>query len=887
VVTRLRPARPEEAELLARWREEPAGPFEDWSGPPPPGAEHTAFQPGAAGGELVVTAEDDRPLGTVQWRPVPYGPGPGSIAFDIGISLRPSEQGRGHGSRAQRLVADYLFVTTAVHRVTASTDVDNVAEQRALLRAGFTREGVLRGAQWRAGSHHDLIGYARLRTDEPFSDVPRVDRWSTGHRGSTRDGPEPGQERPVISSDLAALAARHGVATSYVDWADEPVEVSAGAVVSALAALDVAAGSDAAVAASLAAAEAGPWSRLLPPSIVVRGGSGSVDVHVPEGVEPRLELELEDGTRQALPAAGPVTARRAGTERRTVALSGLPLGWHRLRASVRGASAGGAAAEAVLLVAPARLALPADLDRAWGWMVQLYSLRSAGSWAMGDYADLRTVVERTAADGAGVVLLNPLHAETPVPPINPSPYSPSSRRFRSAIYLRIEDTPEYAAAPDDVRAAVDALRPVAEQDRIPRDPVWRAKNAALELLWPRHRAEDLAAWRSSQGAPLEELALFCALAEQHGTPWQSWPEGLRRPDGPGVAAERDRLADRIAFWCWVQLLVDDQLAGLGSDMVVGVVHDLAVGVDAGGADAWALQDALALGTTVGAPPDSYNQQGQDWGLPPWRPDRLAELGYLPFRDVVRGVLRHAGGLRIDHVMGLFRLWWVPAGAGAAEGTYVSYDSDAMLAVLALEATRAGAVVVGEDLGTVEERVRTSLESTGVLGSAVLWFETDDGEQLPPQAWRELALATVTTHDLPTVAGFLAEEQVRVRAELGQLGLPVEQERERVRKDREALLTMLRTSGLLDAWDGDVGLAMHAVLTAAPSRLVLAAFGDAVGDLRQPNLPGTVDEYPNWRLPVADGSGRPLGLEELLDSPGVRRLTALMDQGVSHPPGPVR
>jgi 4-alpha-glucanotransferase len=315
-------------------------------------------------------------------------------------------------------------------------------------------------------------------------------------------------------------------------------------------------------------------------------------------------------------------------------------------------------------------------------------------------------------------------------------------------------------------------------------------------------------------------------------------------------------------------------------MAVGVVHDLAVGVDAGGADAWALQDAIALGTTVGAPPDSFNQQGQDWGLPPWRPDRLAELGYAPFRDLVRGVLRSAGGLRIDHVMGLFRLWWVPRGASAAEGTYVSYDAEALLAVLALEASRAGAVVVGEDLGTVEDRVREALDATGVLGSAVLWFETDDdGSFLPPSSWRAATLATVTTHDLPTAAGFLAEEQVRVRAELGQLGVPVEQERADVRRQRAALLAMLEQEGLLQQCDGDVVLAMHAALVAAPSRIVLAAFGDAVGDLRQPNLPGTVDEYPNWRLPVADADGRPVSVEALLEHPGVRRLTALLDQGV--------
>ena len=676
-----------------------------------------------------------------------------------------------------------------------------------------------------------------------------------------------------MDKELAQLAEAHGVAVSYDDWSGKRVEVQPEAVVAALSALGVDASSPDSIRAALADAEEAPWRSLLPPSVVVRGPE---QVVVRAAAEPTLVVELEDGGRAAVPARAVPGESRGGRTAWTLTLPEVPLGWHILRAT-----AGSETGEAVLVVAPKRIELPPGLDRAWGWMVQLYSLRSADSWGIGDYGDLRTVLRRTAADGAGAVLLNPLHAETPVPPINPSPYSPSSRRFRAATYLRVQDVPEYLAADDGLRANVDVLRPATDPERIERDPVWAAKQAALELLWPTHRADALAAWRAEQGEALEEYALFCALAEVHGVPWQEWPEDLRRPDGAGIAAARTQLADRIAFWCWVQLLVDEQLAGLGEDMVVGVIHDLAVGVDAGGADAWALQDALALSTTVGAPPDSFNQQGQDWGLPPWRPDRLRELGYLPYRDVVRGVLRHAGGLRIDHVMGLFRLWWVPAGSTADAGTYVSYDADAMLGVLALEATRAGALVVGEDLGTVEDRVRTALDAAGVLGSAVLWFETtDDGEVLSPSQWRPLALASVTTHDLPTAAGFLAEEQVRVRDELDQLGHPVEEEREKVRKERAALDRMLTSTGLLDRYDGDSALAMHGALVESPCRLVLAAFGDAVGDLRQPNLPGTVDEYPNWRLPVADPTGRPLSLEELLDAPGVRRLTALLADGLT-------
>jgi 4-alpha-glucanotransferase len=370
--------------------------------------------------------------------------------------------------------------------------------------------------------------------------------------------------------------------------------------------------------------------------------------------------------------------------------------------------------------------------------------------------------------------------------------------------------------------------------------------------------------------------LFCALAELHGPDWSQWPADLRTP-APALAVAHEQ---RVSFWCWVQQLVDEQLDGIGDGLAIGVLHDLAVGVDAGGADAWAMQDVLALGTSVGAPPDSFNQKGQDWGLPPWRPDRLREAAYAPFREMVRGVLRHAGGIRVDHVLGLSRLWWVPAGRDASEGTYVSYDAEALLGVLALEAVRVGAVVVGEDLGTVEPSFRALLEGSGVLGSAVLWFESsEDGWFLPPADWRRDALASVTTHDLPTAAGWLADEHVRIRSELGQLGHSREQEQARVDQDREMLLSMLRHEGLL-APGGDlveVVLALHRALVASPCRIVLAAYGDAVGDLRQPNLPGTTDAYPNWRLPLADGAGRPLTLEQVLAHEGVRRLTVLLQQ----------
>ena len=289
------------------------------------------------------------------------------------------------------------------------------------------------------------------------------------------------------------------------------------------------------------------------------------------------------------------------------------------------------------------------------------------------------------------------------------------------------------------------------------------------------------------------------------------------------------------------------------------------------------QDDLAGGYSIGAPPDSFNQLGQDWGLPPWRPDRLAATDYEPLREVARAALRLGGGLRIDHVMGLFRLWWVPVGESAREGTYVSYDGRAMLDVITTLAAEAGAVVIGEDLGTVSPAVTEALTEAGVLGSAVLWFETDaDDVPLPAAKWREAAAASVSTHDLPTAYGQLAGEPARVRHELGQLGHSLEDEQARAARNESLLEERLRAEGLLsdDATPrGDRrGHAPHAASVAVAPGAVRA--GRRGGDLRQPNLPGTTDEYPNWRIPLADGYGRTVGLEEFLAHPGTARLAEL-------------
>jgi 4-alpha-glucanotransferase len=313
-------------------------------------------------------------------------------------------------------------------------------------------------------------------------------------------------------------------------------------------------------------------------------------------------------------------------------------------------------------------------------------------------------------------------------------------------------------------------------------------------------------------------------------------------------------------------------------MAVGVVHELAVGVHPEGADTWALQGVLARGVSVGAPPDAFNQVGQDWSQPPWRPDALAEAGYAPYRDMLRTVLRHAGGLRVDHVLGLFRLWWVPNGAGPAAGTYVRYDHEALVGILCLEAHRAGAFVVGEDLGTVEPWVRDYLRERGVLGTSILWFEKDEqGRPLRPEQWRELCLGTVTTHDLPPTAGYLAGEHIDLRERLGLLTRPVEEEMAVDEADRAAVLDLLRELGLLadDATERETVEALHRFLTWTPCRLLGVSLSDAVGDRRAQNQPGTSDEYPNWRLPLADGAGQPVLLEDLRHRPRARSLAQVM------------
>jgi 4-alpha-glucanotransferase len=493
------------------------------------------------------------------------------------------------------------------------------------------------------------------------------------------------------------------------------------------------------------------------------------------------------------------------------------------------------------------------LDRAWGWAVQLYAMRSRESWGIGDMADLRRFARWSKKQGASTVLLNPLGAQTPIHPYQASPYYASSRRFRNTMYIRIEEVEGAERCAAELEPLRNAAQKLNEQRLIDYDDVFNHKSQALEAIFraaPEPRG--LAAWARGKGHALRDFATYNALAEAHGPAWRDWPQTLRHPLGAGLEAERHRLARRVAFHVWQQFHLDRQMARVARE--IGLITDVPVGFASDSFDAWRWQDLLAPDMRVGAPPDEFFPDGQDWGFPPFDPWKLRRAHYEPFVEAVRSAAVHAAGIRLDHVMSLFRLFWIPNGSPPGVGAYVRYPAADMLGLLAAESRRARAFVIGEDLGLVEPEVRTRLRRRNALSYRLLWFEGPTPEQ-----WPKNAVAAIGTHDLPTVAGIWNYTEPDHRQH----------------RLRQRLLDVTH------AHDGtsaiDVAVSAYTALAASESRIVLASLEDALGVSERPNVPGTTTEFPNWCLSL------PTPLEEVETADGVLRIVDAMNaEGRSQP-----
>ncbi|MCD4558201.1 4-alpha-glucanotransferase [Schaalia sp. lx-100] len=707
---------------------------------------------------------------------------------------------------------------------------------------------------------------------------------------------------------LRHLADLNGIATHFWDWYGQRKDVSADSLLRVLQSLDLPVTPQATRADihnALKETEDRHWRRLLPTTVVARQGeSREFNVHVPDGHWVYVEWVSEEGARghcqqqdRWVPPRK-VDGQVIGRATFTVP-SDMPLGWHRLVATAQDNQT----CEATLIVVPQRLNVPlTDEPRRWGVAAQLYSIRSRTSWGMGDTADLADILALCGQQGADFLLMNPVHACAPITPIENSPYLPVSRRWVNPLYIHPESIEEYAFLSESDREYVQQLHEETNKATgtaayIDRDVSWTGKCKALERIFyqPRsiHREIQFRTFVEKCGVDLENFALWCALVEDKGS--LELPENMSNVHAPAVKEARHYFAERVLFWQWCQWVASEQLShaqalarSLG--MNVGVMADLAVGVHPTGSDVWSMPTVFARGMSVGAPPDMYSQQGQNWSQPPWSPRGLAEAGYAPLRDMLRAVLAHAGAVRIDHILGMFRLWWIPAGQEASAGTYVYYDHEAMVGVLLLEAQRAGAQIIGEDLGTVEPWVRDYLRERGVQGTSVLWFEKDQsGDPLHAQEYRTECLAAVTTHDLPPTAGYINGIQTSLRHELGLLVDDIQTVRQADRDEQERMRLRLYEYGLLDSDSAPTNNhtdtcevdtqtfveALHRYAARTPARLVVASLVDAVGDVRPQNLPGTYREYPNWCVPLCNEQGEEITVELLAHNDRFHSLSRVM------------
>jgi 4-alpha-glucanotransferase len=727
---------------------------------------------------------------------------------------------------------------------------------------------------------------------------------------------------------LRRLAELAGIGTRYRDAFGQEREVSAETIAAMLRVLGVGIGSPDEAAASVAALAEAPWRGALEPAAVRLDEEERPEVLVALPADAGAgalawRIAFEDGGERrgdaAIAGLREVERREIGgrtlVRRALVLPRHLPLGYHRLE--LAGA---GVAASMTLIVAPARCYLPPELEggRAWALTTQLYALRSARNWGMGDFTDLAALGTGAARHGASALGVNPLHALFPAEPRHISPYSPSSRLFLNEFYIDVEAVPDFAesaaaraaAADPELRRRLEAARAGELVDHM---AVAGCKKPLFRLLWESFRDNHLgadaahpltergAAFRRFQEGGGRDLAIFATfqtlhehlLEEGQSFCWRDWPAPMRDPNSPEVAAFAAERLDRIEYFQYLQWEADRQLGdaarlGEAAGLSIGIYRDLAVGVDGNSADAWGDQALYVPGAAVGAPPDPLGPQGQNWGLVPLSPLELKRRAYAPFVAALRANMRHAGALRVDHVMALHHLYWIPPGADATGGAYVRYPFEDLVRLVALESRRHRCAVIGEDLGTVPEGFRERMHDANILSYRLLVFERrHDGSFIPPQGYPALASASVTTHDLPTLKGYWLGRDIEWRERLHQYrddGARNAARGDRARERRLLLDALVREGVLPPGAAGELlpeadrpvfshtlAEAVHRYLGHAAARLMLVQIEDATGELEQANLPGTVDEHPNWRRKLSSR------VEDILGDAWFKQLAAAVSE----------
>lgn len=671
---------------------------------------------------------------------------------------------------------------------------------------------------------------------------------------------------------IEQLAQQRGIGSAFYDYRGDRHVISAATKAALLDAMGV-------QASRTAVAKAAGQQQLLAPVFIIQQHTPArIAVHldgVPEDTRIDWLLTLEQGETRS----GFITAQRLQSAAAELALPDrLPAGYHELH--VR---AGQRESTARIVIAPRRCYAPATFaqSRVWGIAVQLYTLRSQRNWGMGDFADLRELIEFAAPLGCAIVGVNPLHALMPANPAHISPYSPSSRQFLNVLYLAVPDVPEFQqcararerVAQRDFGQELAALRasPVVNYVRVAQLKLevlrlLHAEFAALPVDGKRRR--DFNEYLGARGESLRLHALCDALDEhfRRQSPdywgWPSWPDEYRDPRSPAVQKFAQAHASEVEFHCYLQWLAEEQLAQAQKlarerGMALGLYGDVAVGVNPAGSETWANPTLYRQNAAIGAPPDPLALMGQDWGIPPQDPHALREQQFAPYAQMLRNNMRHIAALRLDHVMALFRLWWVPRGFPSKDGAYVHYPLDALMSILALESERNRCLVIGEDLGTVPDEVRDAMQRFDVYHYRVLLFEKHkDGQFKRPTEYTTNSLATVTTHDLPTLRGWWESGDIELRATLKLF--PNERLRDETRaartQDRALLMRAMVREGLwhwqphepLPAYSPALARAIHAFLGLSRANVALIQLEDLIGMSDAVNVPGTCAEHANWQ-----------------------------------------